>query len=133
MDVDDYTRTLSPVMRDERKPRPLPLRVQDHRELFEEWCAANPEALREIELTALAISAHGKRVSTKYLIEKQRYEGRAKLNPVTFCDMSGREHTYGISNTLTPALARYLLNRHPDMDIVIKSSIFDEKENNHEA
>ena len=30
-------------------------------------------------------------------------------------------------------LARYLLNRRPDMDIVIKHSIFDEKENNHEA
>lgn len=133
MDVDDYTRTLDSVMRDERKPRPLPLRVQDHRELFEEWCAANPGALREIELTALAISAHGKRVSTKYLIEKQRYEGRAKLNPVTFYDSGGREHTYGISNTITPMLARYLLDRHPDMDIVIKSSIFDEKENNHEA
>lgn len=133
MDVDDYTRSLDSVMRDESKPRPLPLRVQDHRELFKQWCDSNPEALREIELTALAISAHGKRVSTKYLIEKQRYEGRAKLNPVTFYDLSGREHTYGINNTMTPMLARYLLGRHPDMDIVIKQSIFDEKENSNEA
>lgn len=133
MDVDDYTRPLESVIRDERKARPLPLRVQDHRELFDEWCALNPQALREIELTALAISAHGKRVSTKYLIEKQRYEGRSKLNPVTFYDLSGHEHTYGINNTITPMLARYLLDRHPDMDIVIKHSIFDEKENSHEA
>ena len=133
MDVNDYTQPLESVMRDERKPRPLPLRVQDHRELFEEWCAANPEALREIELTALSISAHDKRVSTKYLVEKQRYEGRAKLNPVTFYDLSGREHTYGINNTMTPMLARYLLDRHPDMDIVTKHSIFDERENDHEA
>lgn len=133
MDVDDCTRSLESVMRDESKPRSLPLRIQDHRELFDEWCALNPQALREIELTALAISEHGKRVSTKYLIEKQRYEGRSKLNPVTFYDLSGHEHTYGINNTITPMLARYLLNRHPDMDIVIKHSIFDEKEKTHEA
>lgn len=133
MDVDDCTRSLESVMRDESKLRPLPLRIQDHRELFDEWCALNPQALREIELTALTISAHGKRVSTKYLIEKQRYEGRARLNPVTFYDMNGREHTYGINNTITPMLARYLLSRHPGMDIVIKHSIFDERNNSNEA
>lgn len=133
MDVDDYTRPLESVIRDERKARPLPLRVQDHRELFDEWCALNPQALREIELTALAISAHGKRVSTKYLIEKQRYEGGAKLNPVTFYDDQGNPHTYGICNTITPLLARWLLERHPEMNIWTKHSLFDEMENNHEA
>lgn len=133
MDVDDYTRPLESVIRDERKARPLPLRVQDHRELFDEWCALNPQALREIELTALAISAHGKRVSTKYLIEKQRYEGGAKLNPVTFYDDQGNPHTYGICNTITPLLARWLLERHPEMNIWTKHSLFDEMENNHES
>lgn len=133
MDVDDYTRPLESVIRDERKARPLPLRVQDHRELFDEWCALNPQALREIELTALAISAHGKRVSTKYLIEKQRYEGGAKLNPVTFYDDQGNPHTYGICNTITPLLARWLLERHPEMNIWTKHSLFDEMENNHGA
>lgn len=133
MDVNDYTQPLESVMRDERKPRPLPLKARDHIELFEEWVRINPDAMREIEFTALAIDARGIRVSTKYLIEKQRYEGRAKLNPVTFYDLSGREHTYGINNTMTPMLARYLLDRHPDMDIVTKHSIFDERENDHEA
>ena len=46
----------------------------------------NPKALREIELTALAIDARGLRVSTKYLIEKQRYEGTTKLVGVPFVD-----------------------------------------------
>ena len=133
MDTDNYAQPLEAVMREERKPRPLPLKARDHMELFEEWVRINPEAMREIELTALAIDARGIRVSTKYLIEKQRYEGGVKLNPVTFYDLSGNEHTYGINNTITPMLARYLLNRHPDMDIVTKHSIFDEKGNSYEA
>ena len=124
----DYTQPLEKVMKDERKPRPLPLRVQDHRELFEEWVRLNPEAMREIEMTALAIDASGIRVSTKYLIEKQRYEGHAKLNAVTFYDNDGAPHTYGICNTITPLLARWLLERHPDMNIWLKHSIFDEGE-----
>lgn len=82
---------------------------------------------------ALAIDARGIRVSTKYLIEKQRYEGGAKLNPVTFYDDQGNPHTYGICNTITPLLARWLLERHPEMNIWTKHSLFDEMENNHEA
>lgn len=91
------------------------------------------KVMREIELTALAIDARGIRVSTKYLIEKQRYEGGAKLNPVTFYDDQGNPHTYGICNTITPLLARWLLERHPEMNIWTKHSLFDEMENNHEA
>lgn len=133
MDTDDYTRPLEAVMRDERKPRPLPLKARDHLELFEEWMRLNPDAMREIELTALAIDARGLRVSTKYLIEKQRYEGGARLNPVTFYDDQGMPHVYGINNTITPLLARWLLKRHPEMNIWTKHSLFDEMENNHEA
>lgn len=73
MDTDNYTQPLESVMREERKPRSLPLKARDHMELFEEWVRINPDAMREIELTALAIDARGIRVSTKYLIEKQRY------------------------------------------------------------
>mgnify|MGYP003104314129 FL=1 len=120
-------------MREERRPRPLPLKARDHMELFEEWVRINPDAMREIELTALAIDARGIRVSTKYLIEKQRYEGGAKLNPVTFYDDQGNPHTYGICNTITPLLARWLLERHPEMNIWTKHSLFYEMENNHEA
>lgn len=133
MDVDDYTQPLEAVMREERKPRPLPLKARDHMELFEEWARINPEAMREIELTALAIDARGIRVSTKYLVEKQRYEGHVKLNPVTFHDDQGSPHTYGICNTITPLLARWLLGRHPEMNIWTKHSFFDEMENPNEA
>ena len=133
MDTDNYAQPLEKVMREERRPRPLPLKARDHMELFEEWVRINPDAMREIELTALAIDARGIRVSTKYLIEKQRYEDGAKLNPVTFYDDQGNPHTYGICNTITPLLARWLLERHPEMNIWTKHSLFDEMENNHEA
>lgn len=133
MNTDDYTQPLEAVMRSERKTRPLPLKARDHKELFEEWVRLNPEAMREIELTALAIDARGIRVSTKYLIEKQRYEGHVKLNPVTFYDDEGTPHTYGVCNTITPTLARWLLSRHPQMNIWIKRSLFDETETDHEA
>lgn len=133
MDTDDYTRPLEAVMRDERKPRPLPLKARDHLELFEEWMRLNPDAMREIELTALAIDARGRRVSTKYLIEKQRYEGGARLNPVTFYDDQGMPHVYGINNTITPLLARWLLKRHPEMNIYVKHSYFDDLEEEDEA
>ena len=133
MDTDDYTRPLEAVMRDERKPRPLPLKARDHLELFEEWMRLNPDAMREIELTALAIDARGLRVSTKYLIEKQRYEGGARLNPVTFYDDQGMPHVYGINNTITPLLARWLLKRHPEMNIDVKHSYFDDLEEEDEA
>ena len=133
MDTDNYTQPLESVMREERKPRSLPLKARDNMELFEEWVRINPDAMREIELTALAIDARGIRVSTNYLIEKQRYEGSAKLNPVTFYDDQGNPHTYGINNTITPLLARWLLERHPEMNIWTKHSLFDEMENNHGA
>ena len=133
MDTDDYTRPLEAVMRDERKPRPLPLKARDHLELFEEWMRLNPDAMREIELSALAIDARGLRVSTKYLIEKQRYEGGARLNPVTFYDDQGMPHVYGINNTITPLLARWLLKRHPEMNIYVKHSYFDDLEEEDEA
>lgn len=133
MDTDNYAQPLEAVMREERQSHPLPLKARDHMELFEEWVRINPDAMREIELTALAIDARGIRVSTKYLIEKQRYEGGAKLNPVTFYDDQGNPHTYGICNTITPLLARWLLERHPEMNIRTKHSLFDEVENNHEA
>lgn len=133
MDTDDFTQPLEKVMRDERRHvYPMPLKAADRRALFNRWCELNPKALREIELTALAIDARGLRVSTKYLIEKQRYEGRVKLVGVPFFDDSGVEHTYGINNSDSSLLARWLLERHPSMRIELRKSMFD-KESNHEA
>ncbi|RHD35842.1 MULTISPECIES: hypothetical protein [Collinsella] len=133
MDVDDFTQPLESVMRQERLAvYPVPLKLKDRQELFETWCKLNPRALRQIELTALAIDQRGIRVSTKYLIEKQRYEGSVKLVGVPFVDGNGTEHVYGINNTDTPLLARWLLKKHPQLNIKLRNSIYD-KENNHEA
>lgn len=91
-----------------------------------------PEGASREELTALAIDARGLRVSTKYLIEKQRYEGTVKLVGVPFVDDQGNEHTYGINNSDSSLLARWLLERHPKLRIELRTSMFD-KEKNHEA
>ena len=133
MNIDDYAQSVEAVIRQERqRVYSMPLKVSDRRYLFKEWCDKNPQALREIELTALAINARGLRVSTKYLIERQRYEGRAKLNGVPFYDDQGNEHTYGINNRDSSILARWLLRRNPEMRVELRQSMFD-KEKNHEA
>lgn len=131
MNVDDYTQPLEAVIGRERSYS-YPLRPDERRELFAEWCRLNPDALRVIELTAIAIDARGMRVSTKYLIEKQRYEGRVKLVGVPFRDSHGYEHVFGINNTDSALLARWLLERNPDMNLQTRKSMFD-KENKHEA
>lgn len=134
MDVDDFTQPLESVMRQERLAvYPVPLKLKDRQELFETWRKLNPRALRQIELTALAIDQRGIRVSTKYLIEKQRYEGTVKLVGVPFVDGSGVEHVYGINNTDTPLLARWLLKKHPKLNIKLRNSIYDKENTNHEA
>lgn len=130
MDFDNYTQPLEKVMRSEQKRRSYPLKAIDHKDLFEEWMRLNPEAMREIEYAAIAIDKRGLRVSAKYLIERQRYEGRARLTPVTFFDDFGNKHTYGVCNTITPLLARWLLKRHPDMNIVTHKSYFDKEQIN---
>ncbi len=128
MDYDNMAQPLESVMAQERMAiYPLPLKIQDRQELFAKWCELNPQALRNIELTALAIDKHGLRVSTKYLIEKQRYEGDCKLVGVPFMDGSGQQHVYAINNTDTPLLSRWLLERHPDLNIQVRKSIYDQK------
>lgn len=128
MNLDDYTQSLGAVMAQERaNPRPWPLRRRDQVELFETWMRLNPDAAREMELVAVSMHEKGFRVSTKYLVERQRYEGSVRLVPVPFFDERGVEHRYGISNSITPMLARWLLKRHPDMRIVTKRSIYDEE------
>ncbi len=125
MNTDDYTQSVEAVIAQERRRvYSMPLKVSDRRYLFKEWCEKNPRALREIELTALAIDARGLRVSTKYLIEKQRYEGHVKLNGVPFYDDQGNEHTYGINNSDSSLLARWLLERNPEMRIELRQSMF---------
>lgn len=128
MNTHDYDQPVAAVMAAERKRRPYPLRAQDHKDLFEEFARLNPGVMREIELTALSIDSRGMRVSTKYLIERQRYEGRERINPVPYEDTDGTARVYSINNNITPLLARWLLERHPDMRIETRRSFLDEEE-----
>lgn len=130
MNTDDYTQPVEAVVAQERLCA-SPLGASDIKALFEDWCRINPDALHEIELTALAIDSKGLRVSTKYLIERQRYEGRYKLNAVPWVDQYGGGHEWCIDNRITPCLARWLLARHPLMKVVCRKSMFD-KEFEHE-
>ena len=95
IDVEDYTQSVDDVVRAERLATyPLPLKVEDRRRLFDEWCGLNPDVLDEMELAALNIDARGLRVSAKYLTERQRYEGRVNIVGVPFFDGDGVRHLY---------------------------------------
>lgn len=104
-----------------------PLSVTDRRELFALWCERNPTLLALIEAKAVRLASAGhKRISTKYLVEWARYELYVEAVPVPFEDEHGRTHTYSINNSDTAALARWLLERHPDMPIDRRRSVLDE-------
>ena len=129
MNTDDYTQTVEAVMARERAfAFPVPLKAASYRELFAEWCRVNPRATHEIELAALAIHGRGMKVSTKYLIERTRYESAYRLVPVPYVDQHGNSHHYSINNTVTPLLARWLLELHPELRIELRKSMFDGKE-----
>lgn len=129
MNVDDYTQPVEAVIAQERAAiYPVPLKAQSYLELFAAWLEANPQAAHEIEAVALGIHARGLKVSTKYLIERQRYEGRTQLVSVPYIDQYGTRHTYSINNTVTPLLARWLLSKHPEIRIDKRKSMFDDIE-----
>lgn len=127
MDFDDYTQPLENVIRSERKRRPDDLRVEDQIELFKKWMAANGSVVDEMERRAVEIDDSGRRVSARYLIERQRYEGVFDIVPVSFVDDYGNEHLYSFPNGLSPLFARWLKSRHPGMNIVMSKSIFDKE------
>lgn len=122
----DYSLPVEAVAAAERAHRPLPLRAADRRELFAAWCRLNPGALAEIEAAALEIAGRGMRVSAKYLIERQRYEGEAGLTGVPFEGPGGVRHVYAVNNSDSSLLARWLRSRHPGMRIDLRRSMFDE-------
>lgn len=71
MAVDDFTQTVSHVMRQERIDfYAWPLQTEDRLFLFRQWIDRNSDAVEEMEQAAIAIDAMGRRVSTKYLIER---------------------------------------------------------------
>lgn len=123
----DFTKDVATVIYEERGFRPWPLRAADRKYFFDEWCKLNAEALLEMETWALEISWRGMTVSTKYLIEKCRYEGTAHLTGVPFFDMNGKQHLYAINNSDSALLARWLKSRHPNIRIDLRKSMYDEE------
>ena len=83
MDTDSYDQTVSHVMRQERLDfYAWPLQTEDRLFLFRQWIDCNSDAVEEMEQAAIAIDAMGRRVSTKYLIErhpKMRIETRQSV------------------------------------------------------
>lgn len=129
MDVDDYTQAPESVAWQEHgHVYPRALRAHDRRELFRQWCEANPAVLDEMERMALDLARRGKRVSSKYLIERERYEGTCRPVGVPFFDEEGQLHRYAINNSDAPLITRWLLDRHPDMDVKPRRSMFDDDE-----
>lgn len=124
MDFEDYTQTLEAVAWYERRFA-MPLCADDRRHLFARWVEKNPDAMREMEGWATYLQMMGRRISARYLIEKERHEGTCKLTPEPFTDTDGKEHEYAINNSDGSLLARWLLARHPTMNIETRRSLFD--------
>lgn len=78
-----------------------------------------------MEAAAVWMMGMCRRVSSKYLIERERYEGTETLHGVAFLDSEGEPHTYCINNSDSSLIARWLHEKYPDMDIRLRSSMFD--------
>ena len=104
-----------------------PLSVADRRSLFAEWCKRNPEMLEAIEQKALALAYAGhRRISVQYIVEWARYELPIRAVAVPYDDERGNIRRYGINNTDVAALARWLLDHHPELPIECRRSVLDE-------
>lgn len=101
---------------------PMPLSPEDQEDLYQQWKTLNPMQVEEIEQAALYINSLGKRVSTKYLVEKQRYESLTPIVGVPFTDIYGNVHEFKINNTHTPLIARDLLEKYPFLNIETRTS-----------
>lgn len=103
-----------------------PLSPESVIDLWQEWKNKNPLAMHWFYTQARGFYYRGARVSSKYLIEKLRYESGLRIESVPFIDNYGVLHTFGISNTLTPFIGRWLKGRIPELDIQLNKSRFDE-------
>lgn len=93
--------------------------------LFSRWCDQNIDALKEMLAVAQGIIDRGEKLSAKYLIERQRYEGLAPMAPVEYVDERGHRRAYSVNNTHSPLLARLLKRHYPDANIELRRSKFD--------
>lgn len=106
----------------------VPITASARAVLFAEWCRRNPGPLMEMEQWALELYRRGRVVSTKYLVEKQRYEGTERAEGVPFVDQVGRVHVYAINNNDTPLMARRLLEKYPRMDVRTRRTSYESAE-----
>lgn len=125
IDCDDYTQPVESVITAEKRYK-RPLEPEAVRELWNVWKSINRRAMSYMEQQAEEIDWQGKKVSAKYLVEKLRYESGISLKAVKFLDSEGREHEYGISNTLTHFIGAWLKSRNPKLNIEVKRSRFDD-------
>lgn len=124
MNTDDYTQTVGQVMYAERRC-PYPLAAEDRRELFARWVEANAEAVAEMEGWALEIAASGEPVAAQRLIERERWEGAARIVPVAYTDADGKTRRFRLNHNDRALLGRYLKARHPEMRVTMRRSMFD--------
>lgn len=128
VDIENYAQPLEAVAAAEKGYcMPLPLKVEDRRRLFEKWCELNPKALDFVEMQALDYDVRGARCGTKYIIERLRWDSGITCTGVPFYDNKGGRHVYNVNNNDTPLVARWLLDKYPELDIMTRKSMFDEK------
>lgn len=87
--------------------------------LFEAFAEANPGAIRAMEAKAVSLDKRGLHVSAKYLVEWLRYESGIRINRVRYETPRGTR-SFALNNVITPYLARWLKERHPEMRIEIR-------------
>lgn len=85
-----------------------------------DWMAANPDALRYIERRALEETAAERRFSVRLLLEEARRKD--------FTDRRG--HDTRINNVIAPALARRIVEAHPEVRpfVRLRRSVVDDCE-----
>jgi hypothetical protein len=59
-------------------------------------------------------------------MERERYEGTCRPVGVAFYDEEGTPHRYAINNSDAALITRWLLDRHPEMDVKPRHSMFDD-------
>lgn len=99
---------------------------EEMRGLFAEWCRANDEALYYVLSQANYLASRGRTFSSKYLLEKMRYETDMQLVRIVYIDAHGAEHYLKLSNDLTHFLGKLIKELLPHARITVKKSRFDE-------
>lgn len=104
---------------------PLPLKVEDRRRLFEEWMRLNPMLVEQMESWALMLDMRNGYVSVDHIFNKARFESDIAAVGVPFEDDSGKPHEYKLNNNDRSLFGRWLVERHPQLSVKLRRSMFD--------